>query len=91
MRAPSVEEGATCGNSTLGSDSHLYTGHQWSDLRHLDCFRHSKFLVLGLISFHFFEDNSQNCDSLYHGYSLVIMLTSLPGVAFGIYKTVHGI
>jgi hypothetical protein len=54
-------------------------------------FRHSKFLVLGLICFHFFEDSSQNCDSLYHGYSLGIMLTSPPGVAFGIYKTVQGI
>ena len=32
---------ATCRNSTVSSDSHLQIGHQWSDQRHLDCFRYS--------------------------------------------------
>ena len=31
-------EGATCRNSTVSSDSHLETGHWWSDLCHLDGF-----------------------------------------------------
>ena len=31
-------EGATCRNSTVNSDSHLETGHWWSDLHHLDGF-----------------------------------------------------
>ena len=34
-------EGATCRNNTVSSDSHLEIGHQWSDQRHLDCFRYS--------------------------------------------------
>ena len=34
-------EGATCRSSTVSSDSHLEIGHQWSDQRHLDCFRYS--------------------------------------------------
>ena len=69
-RASQVEEGATWRNSILGSDSHLHTGRQRSDLRHLDCFRQSsKFLFLGSICFHFFEDSSRNCD----GYIMVIV------------------
>ena len=31
-------EGATCINNTVSCDSHLETGHQWSDQRHLDFF-----------------------------------------------------
>jgi len=34
-------EGATCGNSTVSSDSHLVTDDQWSDQLHLACFKHS--------------------------------------------------
>ena len=33
--------GATCRNSKVISDSHLQTGHQWSDQCHLDCFRYN--------------------------------------------------
>ena len=36
-----LREGATCRNSTVGSDSHLEIGHQWSHQCHLDCFKYS--------------------------------------------------
>ena len=40
-----------CRNSTVSSDSHLETGHRWSDLHYLDCFRYSLFFSTGY--FHF--------------------------------------
>ena len=33
--------GTICRNSTVISESHLQSGHQWSDQRHLGCFRYS--------------------------------------------------
>ena len=32
--------GTICRNSTVISESHLQSGHQWSDQRHLGCFRY---------------------------------------------------
>ena len=72
-----LREGATCRNSTVGSNSLLETGHQRSHQRHLDCFKCSLSLVAGSVCFHFFEASSGNCGSSCHGYSLFIMyLTS---------------
>ena len=34
-----LREGATGGNGTVSSDSHLETEHQGPDQGHLDCFR----------------------------------------------------
>ena len=59
-------------SSTISVGSHLEIGHMhWSDQCHLDCFKYSSFP--GSVSSHFFEANSLNCASLYHGYSLVTM------------------
>ena len=33
--------GTICRNSTVISESHLQSGHQWSDQSHLGCFRYS--------------------------------------------------
>ena len=43
------------------------------DQHHLDCFKYSQSSVPGLVCSHFLEASSQNCGSLCHGYSLVIM------------------
>ena len=68
--------------TAVSFDSHLETGHWWSDQHHLGCFRYISFSAPGLVYFHFFETNSRNCGSLSCGYSLVIMaLTFLPGVS----------
>ena len=45
----------------------------WSDQRHLDCFKYSYSSVPRSVYFYFLETNSQNCGSLCHGYSLVIL------------------
>ena len=63
-------EGAPCRNT---SEGHLEIGHQWSEKHHLDCFRYS-FPFQGWISlFPFIWVNSQNCSTLCHGYSVVII------------------
>ena len=41
--------------------------------RPLDCFRYRSSSVPGSVCSHFFAASSQNCGSLCHGYSLVIM------------------
>ena len=70
-------------------DSHLETGHWWSDQHHLGCLRYISFSAPGLVYFHFFETNSRNCGSLSCGYSLVIMaLTFLPGVSGSVRKLI---
>ena len=66
-------EGAPCRNDTVSGDDHLEIGHQWSDQFLLDHFKYSKSLVPGSDCSHFFEANSQNCCSLCHGYSLIII------------------
>ena len=66
-------EETTCRNSTVSSDSHLETGHQWSDQCHFDCFKYGRSSVPGLVCTHFLEANFHNFGSLCHGYSLVIM------------------
>ena len=35
------KNGDRCRNSTVNSDSNLQIDYQWSDQRHLDCFRYS--------------------------------------------------
>ena len=50
----------TCRNSTVISDSHFQTGHQWSDQHHLGCFRYSYSSVPGAICSHLFAPSSRN-------------------------------
>ena len=70
-------EGAMCRNSTVSSDSHLETDHQWSDQSHLDCFKYNQSSIPDLICSRFREASSRNCGSFFYGYSLVItQLTS---------------
>ena len=46
---------------------------RWSDQCHLDCCKYNQSSVPGSVCSNFFEASSQNCGSLCHGYSLVIM------------------
>ena len=82
--------GTICRNSTVSSNRHLEIGHGRSDQHHLDCFRYSWSSAPGLVCFHFFELNSQNCGSWHHSYSLVTMWLSFSlARGFSIYKTGH--
>ena len=75
-------EGATCGNSTVSSDSHLQSGHRWCDQHHLACFTYSSSSLPGSMCSWFFETNSQNCGHLCHGYRLVTMELNFPTWGF---------
>ena len=87
-----IGRGWGCGlhvERAVSFDSHLETGHWWSDQHHLGCLRYISFSAPGLVYFHFFETNSRNCGSLSCGYSLVIMaLTFLPGVSGSVRKLI---
>lgn len=75
----------TCRNTTVFPNSHLQTGHQWSDQNQLDCFRYSWSSVPGSICPHLFAVNSWNCNSSCPGYSPVIMeLPSPPAVLISV-------
>ena len=84
--------GAPCSNNPVSSDSHLEIDHA-SDLIS------AILIVFSTVSLQFhgqfvpiFEASSQNCGSLCHGFSLVIMwLTFPPAWVFSIYKTAHRI
>ena len=76
------KERAACRNSTVNPDSHLQSGHWWSDQSHLGCFKYSYSSVPGFV-----ETSSQNRGNLCCGWCPVIVwLTSSPW-CFGIYKT----
>ena len=81
--------GATRRNSTVISNNHLQSGHQWSDQHHLGGFRSSSSSVPGSICPHFFVTNSQNCGSSCPRYSHHVV--SLSTWRFSICKTAHRI
>ena len=83
-----VERAGLHAETPVISNSHLQTGHQWSDQNQPACFRYSWSSVPGSICSHFFAVNSRNCNSSCPGYSLVVHFSTW---CFDIYKTAHRI
>ena len=82
-------DGATYGNSTGSSDSHLEIDH--SSLINVILIKQLIF-IFRLVGSQFFESISQDCGILCHGYRLLIMwLASPTWRGFSIYQIAHKI